>query len=220
MTTATVPPSPELDAFVRQAKQHGVPDDALVSLLRQNGWPIRRVYRSIGRFYTDDLGLALPVRGGGSVYARDAFYYLLNFLALGSWVTALGGIFYALIDRTFRDPAVPAYLAANGSLVHEIAWHLATVIVAFPVFVALHLLIERDLRTRADAADSGVRAWLTYLALVVAAAVALGDLICFLSAFLTGGLAVRFELQTLVVLVLSSGTFAYYLWSLRSRPAA
>jgi len=43
----------------------------------------------------------------------------------------------------------------------------------------------------------------------------LSDGIWFLGSFLFGSLTVRFVLDTLVVLVLGGGTFAYYLASLR-----
>jgi len=54
---------------------------------------------------------------------------------------------------------------------------------------------------------------------VIAACVALGDGIAFLSDFLRGALTMRYVLDTLVVLVLSGGVFAYYLTDLRTRPA-
>ncbi|MBV8579913.1 MAG: hypothetical protein JO225_11915 [Candidatus Eremiobacteraeota bacterium] len=206
----------ELRGFVRTAKDAAVPDAALVALLKQNGWSERVVYRALSAYYGERLGVVPPARGGGGVSARDAFYYLLNFITLGFWTTALGSIFYVLIARMFPDP-VNYY--EHGALINEVSWQLATVLVAFPVFALLHRVIRRELAARPEAADSGVRAWLTYVALVIAACVALGDGIAFLSDFLRGALTMRYVLDTLVVLVLSGGVFAYYLTDLRTRPA-
>ena len=36
-----------LGGFIQTAKDRGIPDDALVPLLKQNGWSERRVYRSL-----------------------------------------------------------------------------------------------------------------------------------------------------------------------------
>ena len=204
----------DLDAFVRTAKAKGVPDDALVALLRQNGWSERRIYRSLGAYYGDALGMATPSRSGRTENARDAFLYLLNFITLGFWTVALGQLFFALIERRVPDADLLSG-ARGGPLLAEIAWQLATIIVAYPCFVLIGRLIGRELARRPDAVESGVRAWITYVALVIAAIVVLMDAIWFLNALLRGELTVKFILDSLVLLALGGGVFAYYLNGLR-----
>jgi Domain of unknown function (DUF5671) len=213
METARIATSDDLDAFVRTAKTGGVPDDALVPLLRQNGWPERRIYRSLSTWYAGALGVAPPSRSGAADNARDGFFYLLNFITLGFWTVALGQIFYTLVARAFPDAAAGRY---DGPLMSQIAWQIATVIVTFPVFAYINAAINRDLARRADAADSGIRRWLTYIALVIASVVVLGDGIWFLEAFLRGELTVRFILDSIVLFVIGGGVFAYYLTTIRS----
>lgn len=145
---------------------------------------------------------------GSSENARDAFYYLLNFLTLGFWSVALGQIFYALIERGFPDPAQTGW---SPSLLDTIAWQVATVIVTFPIFALVHTLIAKTLQKRPEAYDSGVRKWLTYLALVFAALVVCLDAICFIEAFLRGQITARFVLDSTVLLVIGGGIFSYYL---------
>jgi len=203
----------DLDAFIATAKGAGIPDDALVPLLRQNGWSERRIYRSLTAHYGEALGVMPPSRSGAADNARDGFYYLLNFITLGFWTVALGQIFHTLISRAFPDAAAGRY---EGYLLSQIAWQIATVIVTFPVFAYINAAINRELANRSDAADSGVRRWLTYIALVIAAVVVLGDGIWFLGAFLRGELTVRFILDSLVLLVIGGGVFAYYLTTIRS----
>jgi hypothetical protein len=60
------------------------------------------------------------------------------------------------------------------------------------------------LRRRPEAAESGVRAWITYVALVIAAIVVLLDGIWFLEALLRGEITVRFLLDSLVLLALAA----------------
>lgn len=38
----------ELDDFLRKAKQQGATDEFLVALLKQQGWPEKAVYESLG----------------------------------------------------------------------------------------------------------------------------------------------------------------------------
>ena len=220
MSQPTLTPAQQLDRFIRTAKVNGVADDALVAVLRHNGWPERWIYRSLGAYYGDALGMLPPSRSGRSEHARDAFYYLLNFITLGFWTIALGQLFYTLIERRFPSPVGP-YSGGrySGSLVSEVAWQLATIIVAYPCFVFVGWLIARQNERRPDALESGVRAWITYVALVIAAIVVLMDAIWFLNALLRGELTVKFVLDSLVLLVLGGGVFAYYLSGLRP-PAA
>jgi hypothetical protein len=212
MTTTAISTVRDLDSFVRTAKGRAVPDDALVALLRQNGWSERRIYSSLSGYYGELLGVAPPSRSGRGEQAREAFLYLLSFITLGFWTVALGQIFAQLIARRFPDAANPLY---GHSVVYDVAWQLATLIVAFPAFLVIGRLIAGELRRRPDAFDSGIRAWLTHIALVIAGLITLSDGILFVSAFLRGELTAQFILNTIVVVGLGGGVFAYYLRTLR-----
>ena len=204
----------DLDGFIRAAKGGGVSDEALVPLLRQNGWSERRVYQTLSNYYATVLGIAPPTRGGRGIDARDAFLYLLNFITLGFWTLALGQLLYMVINRAFPDSAT-SYYHYNQTLIEMGAWQLAAIIVAFPCFVIVGRLIAAELRQRPESAESDVRNWLTYIALVIAALIVLTDAIWFLEAFLRGSLTIRFVLDSLVLFVLAGGVFTYYLASLR-----
>lgn len=213
-----VRPDPDADliAYLSAAKEQGISDEFVVALLRQNGWPERRIYRAYSAFYAQRIGAPFPKRLQTTADARDAFYYLLNFITLGFWTVALGQIFYRLIAYWFPDPA---QTTSYGSLRDDLAWQVAIVIVTFPTFVYVHALIQRELRIRTDLYESGVRRWLTYLALVIAAIVVLLDAAWVIAALISGELTLRFILDSLVLLVIGGGVFAYYLRTMEP-PAA
>ena len=198
-----------LTRFFADAKAQGMSDDVAIALLRRNGWSERRVYAALASSYRT-LGITIPTRGGQTENARSAFYYLLNFLTLGLWTVALGQIFYSLIARRLPERLALPYQSA-GPLRDAIAWQLATVIVSFPLFAFVHVSLERQLTAQPELYDSGVRKWLTYVALVIAASVLLCDAIWFLYSLISGGLTLRFVLDSVVLLVLAGGVFAYYL---------
>jgi hypothetical protein len=216
--TAPAAPSShdQLRDFLQSAKQRGVSDESLVSLLRHRGFSERSIYRALARYYEEVLGETLPSRGLDVENARDAFYYSLNFITLAFWTIALGQIFYMLIERRFPD-ALDA--ASMSSIRDEIAGQLAAVIVTFPIFSIVHSLIQRQLQKRPDLYYSPVRRWLTYVALVLAAIVLLADTVWFVTSFLQGQLSVRFAHDSLVLLVLGGGVFLYYLTTMEP-PAA
>jgi hypothetical protein len=196
-----------LSSFLSLAKERGVPDESLVGMLRQNGWPERRIYRALSEYYAGTLGAAVPVRDQGSGNARDAFLYLLNFITLGFWSVALWQIWDDLVKRWFPDP-----LSAEGpSLRDDIAWQVALIIVTFPIFGFVHWLIQRELARRPELYYSPIRRWLTYVALVLAAVTIVVDAALTIEAWITGHLTAHFLLDTLGLFVLGGGIFGYYL---------
>ena len=98
---------------------------------------------------------------------------------------------------------------------YTIAHEMAGVIVAFPIFLLAMRFILREVATHPDKIESGVRRWLTYIALLIAAGVVIGDLITFLTYFLNGELTLRFVLKVLTVIAIAGGVFWYYLGSLK-----
>jgi len=75
--------------------------------------------------------------------------------------------------------------------------------------------ILREVGLHPEKLESPVRKWLSYIALLIAAGVVVGDLITFLTYFLRGELTGRFMAKTSVVLVIAGGVFWYYLGSLQ-----
>jgi hypothetical protein len=75
--------------------------------------------------------------------------------------------------------------------------------------------IVREFETHPEKLESAVRKWLTYIALLIAAGVVVGDLITFLTLFLRGELTARFVAKVVTVLLIAGGVFWYYLGSLR-----
>jgi hypothetical protein len=205
--------SERLLAFIRTAKARGVDDEFLVAMLRQNGWSERRIYLAFSAYYQQVLGEPIPSRGGSIEYARDAFSYLLAFISLGSWTFAVGSLFYVLIDRWLPSGLDTTFFAQ--SLRYEVSYELATIIVAFPVFVLISRSIAAQLAKRPETADSGVRKWLTYVALVITAVILIGDAVAFIAQFLQGELTARFVLKSFVLIVLAGGIFMYYLGTVR-----
>src|SRR6185437_1983829 len=123
--------------------------------------------------YERATGMAVPSRGSRAENARDAFLYLLAFVTLGIWAVAFVWLAYVLIDHAFPSPLDATYYTGY-SFREDVAGQLASLIVAFPIFMLVTRAIVRETRQRPESLDSGVRKWLTYIALVVTSICLLG----------------------------------------------
>ena len=199
----------DLERFVRRALEKGSSKEDVRAALSSAGWTTEQVRSALSGFA--DVPFVLPVpRPRPYLSAREAFLYLALFTTLYLSTYHLGSLLFDLINRAFPDPARFATSTPDG-----IRWSIASIIVAFPVFIGMSLKIGAELTRHPEKRLSGVRRWLTYLTLFLAAVVLLCDLITLVDHGLGGELSVRFLLKALVAAVISVAVFGYYLWDLR-----
>lgn len=204
-------PNEKLAAFVAASKLKGASDDFLAALLMRHGWPRDDVFGAIAAYWEGATGLCVPERAENGESARDGFLYLLAFLTLAIWSSALGSMLFQFIDHWFPDPVAVTW----HNLRLSVTWQMASVAVAFPIFAMIMRMTLSEATQSPERLESGVRRWLTYIALFLTASGVLCDLIVFLNSFLQGGLTTRFVLKVLTILVICGATFVYYLSSLR-----
>jgi hypothetical protein len=197
--------------FVDAAKSKGAQDEFLTSFLARRGWPQDDVYAALGTYWERETGVAIPGRTGGGESSRDAFLYLLSFSTLATWASALGSMLFQFIDRWLPDPVSRDQIY---SLRTAVTWQMASIAVAFPIFLLVMRAILREAQDRPERLQSGVRKWLTYIALLLTAGAMICDLIWFFDYFLTGELTSRFVLKAATVMVICGVIFIYYLSSL------
>ncbi len=197
----------ELQAFVKAAKEQGATDEFLVAMLRDRGWPAKDVYAVFAQRYAEQTGIVLPEPPGRLEAAREAFFHLLAFVTLGTWIFSIGSIWFDLIEAWVPDPTVDHF---DGFVIGRISRQLASIIVAFPVFIWATRSILRDQMENPDKAESAVRRWVSNIGLLLTALVFLGDLITFVTVLLQGEITARFALRCCVVLVLAGAVFLYY----------
>ncbi|OGY90612.1 MAG: hypothetical protein A3B30_02925 [Candidatus Komeilibacteria bacterium RIFCSPLOWO2_01_FULL_52_15] len=145
-------------------------------------------------------------RTGGAQHARNFFLYFLSFVLLYMVAVSIGGVLFYIINKTLPLVGRIATVSA-GSL----RYHLATLIIGTPVFLWMSWKVNRDSKADEAMRNSGLRKWLTYLTLVVAALVTIGDLIFLVYTLLGGETTLPFILKSAVILVIAGNIFYYYL---------
>jgi Domain of unknown function (DUF5671) len=199
--------------LIEKALAAGMPHQTLVGILTARGWPEKDVYNALADHYERVAGLEIPPRTATGASAKDAFSYLLIFSTLATWTIGLGWLAFAFIDRWLPDPLFSAN--SQGLDTYTITSSLAAVIVSFPLFLLISRAVAGETAIHPEKFDSPIRKWLTYLALVLAACVLMGDLIAALTYLLRGELTSRFMAKAFVVLAISGGVFSYYFGGLR-----
>lgn len=203
-----------LQDFIAHARSKGMDHQTIRTLLLSNGWKEKDIADALA---TESLTMAIPVPpDAGS--ARDAFFHLLSFTALITTIVSLIILFFTFLERLFPDSAFPTYDYSPDALASTLRWPLASVIVAFPLFLWMSWILYKEYQKHPEKLGSGVRRWLTYLTLFLTACTLLGDAITLVSYFLQGELTVRFLLKCFTIFVLTGLPFWYYLNALRMSP--
>lgn len=203
----------ELPGFVREALARGLPRQQIEQALLQAGWARDQVRSALAAYAEVDFPVPVP-RPRPYVSAKEAFLYLTLFSTLYLSAYNLGRLVFSFINRVLPDPALSGHYLDYTS--QAMRWSVASLVIAFPVFLYLSWLMGRAIRREPMKRASRVRKWLTYLTLFIAASVLVGDLITLLYNFLGGELGLRFMLKVLTVGVIAGTVFVYYLWDLRS----
>ena len=198
-----------ISEFLDKAQAAGIPHQSLIGLLTARGWREKDVYHSLGEHYRKLTGVEIPDRSGSGASAKDAFFYLLIFSTLATWTCGLGTLAFQLINRWLADPLF-SNLSSSRYAADELTWALAAILIAFPLYLLITRTVLREAAADPQKLDSAIRKWLTYMALVVAASIFMGDLICAVAFLLRGELTSRFLAKAFVVLTLSGGVFYYY----------
>jgi hypothetical protein len=201
----------ELTEFVKAALARGVTRVEIETVLRQAGWTIDQTSTALAGFADAPFPVPVP-RPRPSLDARDAFMYLEMFSTLYWSAYHLGSLLFDIINVTFPDPAIDRERFAPYAR-SAMRWSIASLIVAFPVFLYMSRLIARDMAADPSKRYSKVRRWLTYLTLFFASSIIIGDVISLLYNLLGGELTIRFILKTLVVAFIAGMIFWYYLTS-------
>lgn len=199
--------------FVREALSRGMTREQIEQALDRAGWQSAQIKEALRSFADIEFPVPVP-RPRTHLSARDAFVYLLLFTTLYISAFNLGRLLFQFIELAFpaaTDPEGYELMAREN-----IRWAVASLVIAFPVFLFMSRRVSQTASRDPIERDSGVRKWLTYLTLFIAAGVIIGDLIALVYSFLSGELTVRFLLKVLTIGLIAGAIFGYYLRDVRT----
>ena len=201
--------SNELYAFVKEALGKGQERASIERALLEAGWQEEEVKKAVAGFAEVSFPVPVP-KPKPYLQAREAFLYLISFITLYISAFSFGVLVFAFIDKFLPDP-----LQYGGFFPRGLTTALASLIIAFPLYLFMMWRLSKAAAKDPERRQSKVGKWLTYITLVIAAGIIIGDLIAVLSSLLSGELTTRFVLKAFTILAIAGSIFGYYLGSLQ-----
>ena len=198
--------SQELHSFVKESLEKNQSRAAIQEALLSAGWQEQEIAKALNSFAEVNFPIPVPKKKPYLV-AREAFLYLVSFITLYIVALSFGALIFFFIDIWFPDP-----LRFGGGVPRTA---IASLIVAFPIFLVITRALHKGADKDPERKESRIKKWLTYLTLVIAAGVLIGDLITVLSSLLGGELSMRFFLKASTVFLVAGSIFGYYLSDLQ-----
>jgi hypothetical protein len=217
----------DLARFVVRAHERGMDLDGVAALLAEAGWSREEVVRAwCERVLDRPVPVPAPGRtaaaGRPPLSARDTFWHVLGFGTLYTWVISLVVLLFQYVNLALPDPAWGDPGSARAFTYSGIRWGLATILVAYPVFLWTWRRVLREVEVHPEKLRVPARRWLTWLSLLVGAATLLADVITLLYHLFEGEVTLRFLLKVLALFVVTGGVLLYLGATLRqaSEPLA
>ena len=160
-------------------------------------------------------GVPVPSEGNRPALSRksstvDIVINFFSFILLGIVATALGTLFFQVINKYFPDALDAMSWYTEASITSTIHYSIAALVIGFPLYYFALRIWFRKFREDEGRTESRLSKWLTYLVLLIAAVTVVGDLIAVVFTLLQGEITARFFLKALTILVIAGIIFGFY----------
>lgn len=213
-------PKTELVEYIKTARSKQIPDAKIREMLITHGWAAADVDAAFAPV-ADTLDIPLPPVPRLSLWI--GFEYVLLFITLYISATCVGGILHHAVDQWIKDPVrdrfdLYGYSSGwNGTLVRG---YTAGIIVAYPIFMVLFVMIQRQIKKNVAIKNLHIRKILIYLTLVGTFILMISHLISTIYSFLNGSTTLNSFLHLLVTLLIAGSISAYLLHDVREDRSA
>lgn len=167
------------------------------------------------RAYAEALiasGVPVPTDGTHRAYGRrasalDIVLNFFSFILLGIVVSALGTLFFNVIDKFFPDPLLTY---GQNMIADGVYYAIAALVVAFPLYYLVVRVWFKHFRDDESRVESRLTKWITYLVLLAASVTLVGDLIMTLFTLFRGEITIRFFLKAFTIFSIAGMVFGFY----------
>jgi hypothetical protein len=146
------------------------------------------------------------------------------FMCLGVLITLITSVVsflnlvFETLNKRFPDVLNSSYQYGYSTYEYEsIRMFLATLIIFFPIFIALSYFWRKHAKMALGYVDEILRKWLIYVILFLSSLIVVIDLVTLIKYFISGEITYRFILKVITVLVVSGLVGFYYVFLLKEK---
>lgn len=197
-----------LEEFISSARKTGATDTQIQSMLLQHGWSPSAVDVALNQ--PKDTAIPVPPPPAPHFGMWIGFLYIILFISLYVFATALGGIAHYAVDEHIKDNLDTInYSFYTGQYLMQ--GYLACLIVGFPIFAGLFLFLKHQVQKNHSIKGLRVRKILIYITLIGTFLLMLGHIIGTVYNLLGGSVTVRAAAHLGVTLLVAGTIFVYFL---------
>jgi hypothetical protein len=203
-----------LQKYIADLKAKNIPEAAIKTRLLQSGW----TQQDVDKAFTAGLpDTELPPPPVPHFSMWITFEYILVFISMYVSFTSLGGILHYAVDKNIPD-SLDQTTYSYGYMLNDylLTGYLASIIVTFPIFAILFLILRRQSVEKPAIKNIRSRKILIYFTLVVTFIYMIFHLITTVFQFLQGTSTARSLLHLGVNLLVAGSIFFYLLFEVRS----
>lgn len=205
----------ELQKYISDLKAKNVPVETIKSHLISSGWSAADVDQTLNDISSPAI-MTLPPPPVPHLSMWITFQYILVFITMYVSFTALGGILHYAVDKNIPDPLDQMnYYSASSFNDYFLPGYLASIIVTFPIFAVLFVILRRQAINRPAIKNIRSRKFLIYLTLVVTFIYMIFHLITTVYQFLQGTSTSRSLLHLGVNLLVAGSIFIYLIFEVK-----
>lgn len=206
--------NPDLEKYIQAAKNQNISDGDIKYQLKKIGWDDRAIDEAL-MLNTSTLPPPPPPPPATHFGMWVTFQYVILFISLYVSATALGGIFYLVVDKFFSSPS----LYTNGYYSQYsyalISGYASSLIVAYPVFACLFVILNRQATEKPAVKQLRARKQLIYITMILTFVIMIFQLITTLNGLLNGETTLRSVGYFGVTLLIAGTIFIYLLFQVK-----
>lgn len=208
-------PNSELEKYVATSRENKISDDIIKEQLVKSGWNEDDVTAALTPAASTVPNTPPPPVPQFGMWV--AFQYVILFISLYISASALAGILHIGVDNSIPDALSNSSGSGYSTSVNDFLMkaYLACLIVGFPIFAALFIILKRQMLHIPAVRNLRTRKILIYLTLVGTFLLMIGHLIMTIFGFLGGSVTTRSIAHFGITLLVAGSIFVYLLLEVR-----
>lgn len=203
----------ELEKYITEAKEKGASNEIIKSELLKHDWSEVEVTEALN---PKGKSVNLPSPPVPRFGMWVSFQYIILFICLYVSATSLGGILHNGVDKYIQDnldKTINGFSRYSNDFFLQ--GYLAGIIVTFPIFIVLFLILKRQIVIKPAIRNLRTRKLLIYATLVITFIFMVAHLITTIYGFLGGNATLRAPAHLGVTLLVAGSIFIYLLNEVR-----